>query len=775
MQICVDLRCLQDPNYAFRGVGYHSSTLLRGGRQLFADTVRWVGLVDPELPTLPEEYRCLTDQQAPIAGAVPDADVFVQLSPMTHDGECIQHYLNSRQTFTLAVVYDFIPLDTPGRYLTSESIKHEYLQRLSLLARYDGFSAISQYSAKRLSQVLRIQRERISVSGVALRPEFEKSLSVSGARFATNPSEPYFLFVGGGDPRKNLTTALSAHAKLKTPSSTALIVVGNYAERQRDEAIGFYRKEGGAAKNLQFRSGVSDQELADLYRNCLATVCSSEIEGFSLPPVESLACGSAALISRNDAHREFIDNAEYTFDVHDSNRLSELMFRVTESPTLAKRIVQEHTSVPEKFRFDLVCERFWRHIKSGFNQMQVKRARRTASGVNPRLAVLTPFPPDRSGVADYTRSSLLEIAKYVDIDVFCETDAPESTPEVQNFYPLSDEPYRSDRYDCVLSVIGNSHFHIKIIEAQKQFGGPCLIHDNRLAELYNWWKGPNEFQKMASRFLGRSVGFEEAQEWIREPANLPTLFFEELIPSARPLLLHSKGIANHVSDMYGVEAQCLPFCVYRHFDDNLLTQEQKTEARSRLGIPHEQVAIISLGIVSPHKAPEQCIESISQIRKAGVDAHIYFVGSAEGQHDYIKSCSERNGVAANVHLCSDWISEQEYTDFIVAADFAIQLRTHFFGGLSGAMLDCIASGLTTIANDDLAFALDSPSSVLRIPDTLLAEDITSQILGALNSSDTLERITAEREEYLESHSFKNYAKQFCTTLGLIPRELSKVA
>ena len=769
MEIFADLRCFQDPCYAFRGVGYHSSTLLRAGRNFFPQDTKWIGLVDPSQPAIPAEYSDLvddiSDQRAPHASA--DKQLFIQCSPMTHDASRFSKFLCAPSVVSAALVYDFIPLDMSERYLSNAKSATDYLRNFAWLARHDLMFPISQYSANRLLDLIDVARRDVHVTGVALRPEFEAILSNSQPEtdWSAKQRGDYFLFVGGADRRKNLDVVLRAHAKLPSHNKPALVVVGSYPTSFLDEALYQYKSHGGNPRNVQPRSDLTDSELAALYRDCLCMICSSEIEGFSLPPVEAICCGSAVLASRNEAHLELVPFEDATFDPHDHERLQELMNRAIHDDAWIQQLINRESGVAQRFLRDRVAYRFWGPITK---QLRCLRGSAIGSAVPRRksLAILTPFPPDRSGVADYTQKAVEEIGKLVAVDIFCENPSPQPSPGVRHFHPLSDRPYTSGDYDQVLSVVGNSHFHTRIIEAQVTHGGPCLIHDNRLAELYNWWKGPEFFQNMASKSLGRNVSFAEAQEWVSDPGKLPSMFYDELIQKAKPLIVHSRGIQRHVKAQYGIDAQYLPFCVYRHFSDELLTADAKAAARRRLGIPSDTIAIISLGIVSSVKAPKQCIEALAGVRQRGINAHLYFVGSAAGQEDYVQELGVRFGVRDAVHLCGDWVDEQLYNDYVIAADMAIQLRTHFFGGLSGALLDCIASGLITVANDDLAEAMDAPNYVLRISDRLEPQEIARSIFAAVAERDFNARLNTQRSQYLEEHSFVTYAKQFVELLGL---------
>ena len=102
MKIYVDARCLQDENYAFRGVGYHSSTLLKAGRGLLAEQTALVGLIDPGLPSLSENYTEFFDQitEWQSASKPEQGSAFIQLSPMTHDQSVCGRFLDRKGILT---------------------------------------------------------------------------------------------------------------------------------------------------------------------------------------------------------------------------------------------------------------------------------------------------------------------------------------------------------------------------------------------------------------------------------------------------------------------------------------------------------------------------------------------------------------------------------------------------------------------------------------------------------------------------------------------------
>ncbi|HVY62716.1 MAG TPA: glycosyltransferase [Planctomycetota bacterium] len=382
------------------------------------------------------------------------------------------------------------------------------------------------------------------------------------------------------------------------------------------------------------------------------------------------------------------------------------------------------------------------------------------------MAIITPYPPDRSGVAQYSEQTVAALSKLAVVDVFTDAPAPPPSPFVRRFAPITELPYVAPGWDRTLSVVGNSSFHVRMLEMLERHGGPCLVHDNRLAELYHWWRGPVGFAAQASRWLGRPVSIAEAEAWVREPGTLPSIFFHDVVRQAAPLLVHSRGIQARVREEYGVDAIALPFCVYRTFAEDELSDAARRAAAERLGLPRDRCSIVTLGMVAHTKGPLQCVEATRELLDQGVPADLYFVGPDEFFREPILARAAGLRITERVHLTGSWVSDRQYRDFVIAADLAIQLRSHGFGGLSGALQDCIAAGLPTVANRDLADAGDSPSYVMRVPDALSPGPIAASLAEAWKRGAHRTRLSEERRRYVEEHGFDVYARRLLAALEL---------
>lgn len=132
-------------------------------------------------------------------------------------------------------------------------------------------------------EVLRIQPERVVAVPCGARM----------GRVETTPGRPYFLFVGTVEPRKNVPALIEAWRPLR--ERVDLVIAG----RKRADAPEILSEPG-----LRVEGEVSETRLAELYSGASALVYPSLYEGFGLPVIEAMQCGTPVIASRDAALME---------------------------------------------------------------------------------------------------------------------------------------------------------------------------------------------------------------------------------------------------------------------------------------------------------------------------------------------------------------------------------------------------------------------------------------------------------------------------------------
>ena len=755
--IAVDARCLQDPDYARRGVGRHTSNLLRHAPR-DADR-RLIGLIDPQMPTMDRDLRDLFDTVRPNSQfhEFRQAAAFVSPSPMTHDPLFVARLLDDPRLLRATVIYDFIPYEIPERYLSNPELRHAYYTCLRWLSRYDLFLPISQASAAPLRTLLGIAENRIHVAGAALDEVFETLPDATRRGLAK-----HVLVVGGGDPRKNVECAVRAHAVSRSlqQARTPLVITANYSPERMAEFRDLANALGGAPELVRTPGHVSETELVGLYRDAICVIAPSRAEGFDLPLVEAMAAGVPALASDIPAHRELVENPALRFGPDDHVRLCGIIEPLATDPEQRTGVVAAQATLWPRYRAAAVAERFWQPIEAA---LAARAAPSVARGARPRIALLSPLPPDRSGCADYTAATCAELGKLTDLHVFSTTLQPAPLPGAATVRPLTSFPNLSTGYDRVINVMGNSHFHLQIYHQMMRYGGACVAHDSRMLSFYRALLGMDRATQLASEELGRPIVEDDIHRWMTDEATLEALHYGEIVAAADPVLVHSPVTKRLMAERYGAAATLLPFCIYRPWTPEQLAQ--RTAARRRLGLRDDEVVIVTFGFVHKTKAPTECIWALDVLRGWGVNASLHFVGADTDPHSLAETAAEL-GLSDKVVFVGEFVTDELYRDYLIAADLGVQLRLTYLGSLSGALLDCIAAGLPTVTNESLGEVMDAPGYVRRVPDNLSPLLIAEAFADLLDAGLARARPEADRSRYAEAHSFRVYAERMCQALEL---------
>ena len=764
LRIIFDMRCLQDPGYRDRGVGKLSANLVRTVGHLGEKfRISTLGLVDPGLPPLEDRFLRLVDRVCGNAyvSVMERPTVFLELSPMTHDPLFAGRIVNDPDILKLAIVYDFIPLMKPERYLPTGPSRLDYHTQLVWLSRYDHFFPISQYTSDELQRILGTTTARITGTGAPVDPAFER-VGARGKRFFGR----YVLACGGAEPRKNIECPILAHAgsRVMQDAGIRLVITGNYpppwATRLRDLHV----ENGGRPELLVFPGFVDEDELVSIYRGALCTVVAAHMEGFSIPVVEAMAVGSPVIASSIPAHRELLGRNDLMFAPDDVDDARQKIEALMTDPAWRSAVAKDQSTRWQRFRADKIAGEFWSRVGQLIGHRRPKPCG-ILRGARPQIAFLSPMPPDQSGVAEYSAATIKELGKLVDVHVVSENVRAAAPDGAMSAQPVTALPCLSSEFDRVVGVVGNSHFHLEIFHLLERYGGACIEHDNRLLGFYGLLLGPARARAVAERELRRTVTGEEIDSWLQDESKLQATFLGEVAEWASPMFVHSRVTESIVHERFAAPAIYLPFSIYRQWETDPTDQRTKVAARQRLGMGSKEFAILSLGFVHSNKAAEECIWALDILLSWKIPARLYFVGSFAMDEAPFRNLVSDLALTDHVMFASEFVSEARYRDYLLAADAAVQLRTHFFGGLSGALLDCIAVGLPTVANADLAMAMEAPAYVSMVPDHPSPVLIAEALAEICQKGDSRSQFDEARRHYSDVHSFKNYARQLCEGLG----------
>ena len=690
---------------------------------------------------------------------------------MTHENTRTLRFLRRADTLAAAVIHDFIPRDRDG-YLPTPESRIDWLLRMRRLRSFDIFFPVSEFSGTRLQELIGTPSESVHVTGACVRaslyPSRKPGRGPAENRFNDYGRRPYFLTVGGDDRRKNTETAAAAVSQLarRTGNSPRLLVLSLFEPVYRDDVSRSGETVLGQSV-VEFLPDLCDEDLREAYAGSEAVIAPSIIEGFSLPIVEAIVNGAPVIASDCDAQRELIGNPDALFPADAPAALADRLEHLQRSPELRNRLRKEQANIAAQFHEEAVAGRLWGPLWNRFTSLTHGFAPSVSRGLKPRVAFVTPYPPDRSGVASYTAQTLAAAKNHFELDLFTDAPRPVVTPDgIRDQGNIGPKPYIDRRYDAVVSVLGNSRVHAPIFREYERYGGSCILHDPRLTEIYHDRLGRFGLKRMAERILNRHVSDAEVESWLGGEQS-PTQFIEDVVDRATPLVVHSDQFRQLIEERRGVSAHVAPFCPNLHFTEEECSPCSRGLARGRLGLSSEAFVISSFGHVDLlRKGVSHCVMALALLRAWGAPAELHLVGQIHNDdRAKLESLSERFDVARWVRVVDRFVDDRMYRDYLLGSDAAVQLCSQGLGQASTALADAISAGLPCVAERNLAPACGPPDYVRTappVPSHLLIAEALFEIFRQ-GGKRTWEQ---ERQQYLAAHNFRVYADRLAEILRL---------
>ncbi len=162
--------------------------------------------------------------------------------------------------------------------------------------------------------------------------------------------EKFILHVGTLQPRKNVPVLLEAFAQSKKVEDAVLVLAG--AKGWQHDEIFAMVKNLGLEERVHFTGYVADEELPFWYNAAEALVFPSIYEGFGMPVVEAMACGTPVIAARTSSIPEAGGEAALYFDPQDTAALARQMDSVLSERQLAKQMRQSGLERAQKFTWE---------------------------------------------------------------------------------------------------------------------------------------------------------------------------------------------------------------------------------------------------------------------------------------------------------------------------------------------------------------------------------------------------------------------------------------
>ena len=194
--------------------------------------------------------------------------------------------------------------------------------------------ADSHATARDLQILLGVPEDRISVVPLGVGKCFAPADTTAQQRVrrAYALPESFFLFVGTIEPRKNLPRLIEAWSRIAGAAPQDLVIAGRHG--WKTAAVEQAARQSAFCSRIHFPGFIAQEDLPALLSAADAFVWPSLFEGFGLPPLEAMACGTPVLTSNNSSLPEVVGDAALTIDPTDSSAISEGLLRLAREAAL---------------------------------------------------------------------------------------------------------------------------------------------------------------------------------------------------------------------------------------------------------------------------------------------------------------------------------------------------------------------------------------------------------------------------------------------------------
>jgi glycosyltransferase involved in cell wall biosynthesis len=759
MQVLLDIQGTQSRAHSDRGIARYLRELAAALRQWHPGAVD-AFLLNPDLPP-PAAIEGLTATGRLCRVDAPgeaDGGIYHVGSPFEHVSidRLWPSYARRGSMKLVAIVYDLIPEVFSDVYLGDPLIRRWYRARLELIRQADKILAISQATANDVISRLRVSANSVAVIGGGVGDDFRPPTSREAAFAATREAVPgvesgYILYTGGIEPRKNVDRLLEAYAALPNDLRDAhqLVVVCRVLPDQRQRLDATLAKLG-ISDRVVFPGYVADSTLVALYQACSLFVFPSLYEGYGLPIAEAIACGAPVIAAGTSSLVELVAE-EAQFDPRDTAAITAAI-----ESALTDEVLRARLRRLERPTWRGVADRTVEAYQT-LEPAQPRRRRR------PRIAFVSPLPPQSSGVADASYRLLDELKRHIDIDAFVDGDR-ESTRAPSGIGVAAIGSFdRCERarggYDEVVYALGNSEFHAETLALLKVRPGVVIAHDLRLSGLCAWIAHhrpdlePRSFHEiLQSMYTGRIPESLGREGWLDlDDADRYGIYMaREVLASSKRFLVHSK----HAAQLARLEARpadvekigVIPFGV-----------------PSPEAVPHEkagsQPLLATFGIATAAKQTEKVIEAFATVAEVDEETRFAVVGSFPDTRERAAALrlADELGIRDRIDFTGR-IDQDAFHDWMSRTTIGVQLRSWSNGETSAAVTDCLARGIPTVVTG-IGSAAELPDEcVVKVEREIGARALGLELRALLGDPARRSHLADAAQGYARSNSFERTAE-----------------
>lgn len=277
-----------------------------------------------------------------------------------------QSIRNIKSIINVATLYDLIPVLFPDFFDPQALVgqKHPVCNMVDSLRPEDFVICISDSTRNDLLAYRKdLLPKRVFTAPLAASSKFfpvndPERIAVVKRCYRIPDEKKYILSVCTLEPRKNLETVVRAFGAFvrQNKIEDVVLVLAGTAGWKYEPLLRQIDATGELTQKIIFTGFVSDEDLAALYSGALVFACLSFYEGFGLPPLEAMQCGTPVITSNTSSLPEVVGDAGIMIDPRDEKGAAQYFFRFYHEPGYRDEFSKKAIAQAKQFSWDAHSE-----------------------------------------------------------------------------------------------------------------------------------------------------------------------------------------------------------------------------------------------------------------------------------------------------------------------------------------------------------------------------------------------------------------------------------
>ena len=265
--------------------------------------------------------------------------------------------------YTVAMLYDLIPLLYKSEYLVDPTTQDWYYERLWQFKKADFWFAISESSRNDGIAQLGLPAAQVQNISAALGEDIVavelNAEQATALKQKFGITRPFLLYSGAFDPRKNIDRLVHAYAAQPAEIRQAhqLVLAGGLNAPQLVHVNQLIVAAGLDASQVIVTQRITDHELCALYGLCKAYILPTYCEGFGFTALEAMACGAPTIGSNYSSVPEVIGLPEALFDPFSVDSIANKITQVLSDEAYRAKLVTHGRTQVQTFSWDHTARR----------------------------------------------------------------------------------------------------------------------------------------------------------------------------------------------------------------------------------------------------------------------------------------------------------------------------------------------------------------------------------------------------------------------------------